>query len=259
MNSKKLAKRIDEWLKDTSKWLDVSKCGLVKWPNELEGKESLIVTLKCDNNQLTSLPVFPNLTYLDCSDNQLTSLPILPKLTNLNCCDNQLTSLPIYHNLIVLDCDYNQLTSLPVYLNLAILYCHDNRLTSLPVYPNLVMLYCQSNQLTSLPVYPNLTYLSSFRNQLIFDDVEKWKKIWRLQNLKKSELRNRGLRKVLKIMRLRLYLPRLNELEHELVWSPNHPGKFYKSLRLGDWSFENKVNKVNKTSHKKPTDKNYNK
>ena len=55
-------------------------------------------------------------------------------------------------------------------------------------------------------------------------------------------------------MKLRLYLPRLTDLHQDLIYSPNHPGKFYKLLRLGDWSGENKTlkNKVKlKNNNKK--------
>ncbi len=52
-----LEKRIEKWLKDTSKWLDISGFGLKEWPDVLKGKEDLIIILDCDNNQLTSLPL----------------------------------------------------------------------------------------------------------------------------------------------------------------------------------------------------------
>lgn len=87
--------RIDKWLKDTSKCLNISELGLKSWPKVLEGKENLVIKLDCSFNQLTSLPVLPQLIELICSNNQLTSLPVLPLLTVLNCHHNQLTSLPI--------------------------------------------------------------------------------------------------------------------------------------------------------------------
>ena len=44
--------------------------------------------LDCSNENLTSLPLFPELTYLDCENTQLTSLPLLPKLKELRCSNN---------------------------------------------------------------------------------------------------------------------------------------------------------------------------
>jgi Leucine-rich repeat (LRR) protein len=72
-------------------------------------------TLKCSDNQLTSLPTLPqNLKNFDCSYNKLTLLPTLPQnLKKLYCSNNQLTYLPsLLQNLEVLDCSDNELTSL---------------------------------------------------------------------------------------------------------------------------------------------------
>ena len=60
-----LANKINVWLTDTSKELDISYLGLKEWPELLKGKEHLIVNLDCYNNQLKSLPDFPNLTYVN--------------------------------------------------------------------------------------------------------------------------------------------------------------------------------------------------
>ena len=302
----KLEKRVEKWLKDTSKILDISGLELHEWPNVLKGKENLITKLDCDfneltslpllhnltklwcsNNQLTSLPLFPNLTYLRCSFNQLTSLPLFPNLTYLLCNKNQLTFLPVFPNLTKLWCNYNQLTSLPLFPNLTKLWCNHNKLTTgslcvtslplfpkltyldcsfnqltslpllpnlinlhcshnkltfLPLFPNLASLWCSDNQLTSLPLFPNLTLftLGCNNNNLFSTKISFWKKVWRLKNLRSNEKRKRGLKRVVKVLKNRLYLPRLNQLKQELVYSPNHPGKFYKDLRVGNWSFETK-------------------
>ncbi len=115
-----------------------------------------LVSLYCNNNQLTSLPALPaTLTRLDCYSNQLQSLPALPNsLGLLHCGSNQLISLPaIPSTLTFLYCNTNQLTSLPALpASLRYLICNNNQLTSLPVLPSsLETLYCFDNQLTSLP------------------------------------------------------------------------------------------------------------
>ena len=310
-----LEKRVDVWLKDTSKKLDISNLGLKKWPNALKGtqsaltgKEDLVVKLTCSynalvslpllpnltklwcynnqltslplfpklthlrcwNNQLTSLPILPNLTNLKCSRNQLTSLPIFPNLTDLSCTHNQLTSLPLLFNLTKLSCSYNQLTYLPLFLNLTLLYCSNNQLTSLPLrlpnltilgcennkltslplrLPNLIELDCDDNQLTFLPLFHNLTELCCSTNKNLFsNNLAGWKKVWRLKTVRSNEIRRRGLKRVVRVLKNRLYLPRLNQLKQELIYSPNHPGKFYKNLRVGNWSFEatTKLTNLNK-------------
>ena len=198
-----LENRIGKWLKDTSKQLDISGLWLKEWPKELEGKEHLVESLYCPHNKLKSLPDFLNLTVLFCYNNQLKSLPN-------------------FLNLTYLDCGNNQLKLLPNFLKLTKLYCDYNQLKSLPKLPNLTNIYCLNNQLFS-------------------NSLKKWHKMWKLQKLRRLDLRKRGLNVVIKRMKLRLYLPRLTNLHRDLIYSPNHPGKFYKLLRLGDWSGESNV------------------
>jgi hypothetical protein len=74
--------------------------------------------------KLTYIPnllQFKNLISLSCQNNELTSLPELPNsLENLNCKNNQLLSLPkLPENLLELRCSYNKLTSLPELNNIA--------------------------------------------------------------------------------------------------------------------------------------------
>ncbi len=247
-----LNQRIEEWLKDTTKKLDISDLELTEWPKQLICKEYLIKILDCSYNQLTSFPNnLPRLETLNCSHNQLTSLPndlsevpeglpSWPNLKILNCSDNELTSLPnSLTKLEYLYCSCNQLISFPNGLtNLKTLDCSYNKLTSLPnSLIKLETLRCSHNKLTSLP--NNLTklkMLSCYNNKLFADKLEKWEKIWAISIRHQHVLRNAGLKKVIKTLKNRLYLPSLNELREELIWSPNHPGKFFELLpRCGNW------------------------
>ena len=76
--------------------------------------------IRCNN--LTSIPILPNLTDLWCDWCNLTSIPILPNLTTLKIyqCEG-LTSIPILPSLTTLD----------------IKWCHS--LTSIPILPNLLI------------------------------------------------------------------------------------------------------------------------
>jgi len=120
-------------------------------------KNTALIKLYCDYNQLTSLDVSKNtaLKYLSCPANQLTSLDV-SKNTALE----------------VLECNNNQLTSLDVNKNTALkeLYCYNNELTTLDVSKNtaLTALVCYGNQLTSLDVSKNtaLQLLGCFGNQI---------------------------------------------------------------------------------------------
>ena len=96
--------------------IDVSNKGLTS----LKGIEHFpyLETLKCANNNLTSLDVskLPQLQNLDCHSNQLTSLNVIKEkqyrsLLKLNCSQNKLTRLDISQGIgDELDCSSNQLT-----------------------------------------------------------------------------------------------------------------------------------------------------
>ena len=142
-------------------------------------------SLKCRNNQLTTLDVSKNtsLKILKCNYNQLTTLDVSKNtaLTELRSNINQLTTLDVSKNtaLTFINCDRNKLTTLDVSKNTALTYlsCSDNQLTSLDVSKNTVLteLYCRNNQLTKLDVSKNtaLTYLSCGGNKMTMLDVSK--------------------------------------------------------------------------------------
>ncbi len=258
MMNTELQSRVSVWLKNTSQTLDISNLNLKKWPKALKGKDNLIIELDCSNNKLKSIPTLPNLTELICSYNKLKSIPSLPnltelicsynqlelipsfpKLTKLDCSQNQLKSIPSLPSLTILDCTFNQLKSISSLPNLNLLYCSFNKLESVPnlhSLPNLTYLYCSYNQLESIPILPNLTCLYCSKNKLFSNKLEDWNRMWPLQRTYINTLQTAGIRRCIKTLKLRLYLPRLVQLHRELVFSPNHHGKFYKAYRWGNWS-----------------------
>ena len=124
-------------------------------------------SLKCFDNQLTSLDVSKNtaLTDLDCDNKHLTSLDVSKNtaLTYLVCWENSLTKLDVSKNtaLTDLDCRKNQLTSLDVSKNTALTYldCRKNQLTSLDV---------SNTDMDDLKCYDNI-YQIAVGNDRIFD------------------------------------------------------------------------------------------
>lgn len=49
-------------------------------------------------------------------------------------------------------------------------------------------------------------------------------------------MRKNGLKRIINILKKRLHLPRLTELHQELIWSPDHIGKFFLSFpKKGIW------------------------
>lgn len=244
--------------------LDCSNNKLTVLPEGLTNLEEL----NCSYNRLTMLPKgLTNLKVLDCSINNLTSLPVdLMNLEDLDCAENYLTTLPDnLINLEELDCSWNKLTSLPKGLiNIECIYCYNNELTSLTslsktLSGSLNHLFCRMNMITIISddfaknlisldcSYNNLTYipkcstslqsLSCFNNRLFSNELSDWKKIWAIKERHQQKLRKNGLKKVLKNLKNRLYLPRLDKLHQELIWSPNHTGIFFTLLpRSGIWS-----------------------
>ncbi len=100
--------------------------------------------------------------------------------------------------------------------------------------------HCSSNQLVSLslPNFVNESYFHCSSNQLanLLFLSDRDKKILAIKNLLLQKLRRDGLKRVMKVLKMRLYLPRLDELREELIWSPNHPGKFFTLLpKVGQW------------------------
>lgn len=177
-----------------------------KFISDLTGIETFIkiTTLNCNDNQLTNLNVFNNVSLISlfCDSNLLTNLDLsnnlslnyllcgYNKLTNLNlgdgvnllyidCYSNQLPSLDVSKNtaLFNLQCGANKLTTLDVTKNIALteLSFPFNQISSLDVSKNLVLknLFCYLNQITSLDLTKNtvLKFLSSYSNQLTSLDL----------------------------------------------------------------------------------------
>jgi len=72
-----------------------------------------LVSLRCDNNQLTELPELPSkLRFLTCNENKLTTLPKLPfGLSELYCQSNRLTSIDLTGviSLWIIVCTHNDM------------------------------------------------------------------------------------------------------------------------------------------------------
>ncbi len=258
----KIEERIEEWLKDTTQILNISSLKLKEWPKQLVGKEHLITTLYYYGNNITSLPDgMINLIILNCSFSKLTTLPNdMIKLQKLNCSWNKLTTIPNnMTELLELNCFSNKLTSLPSgMIKLRMLNFSFNKLTSLnsgmtklqrinfsfnnlTSLPNgmikLQSLNCYNNDLITLPDdMINLIELECYDNKLFSDDLSDWKKLWIIKRIYRKQLLTSGIKRIVKLLNNRLYLPRLNRLFEELIWSPNHPGKFFTSLpKAGKW------------------------
>ena len=144
----------------------------------------MLITLKCNKNQLTQLDLSknPDIDYLNCSENQLEQLDVSHlKLEYLYCSHNYLEQLDVKNSkwLRELDCSKNELTVLDVDVthkpNLVRVECQNNQLTSLILGENKMLrkLNCANNQLTQLNLNNmiSLTELNCANNQLTVLDV----------------------------------------------------------------------------------------
>ena len=134
--------------------------------------------LYCGNNELTSLNVseLNNLIFLEFANNQISTMEIasLKKLHTIRCDYNKLTSLILSDlpSLEILVCPFNPLQKLDVseLQNLQLLRCENLQLTNLDVskLTKLNQLECQNNNITNLNISncKNLTYFMCNNNQI---------------------------------------------------------------------------------------------
>jgi Leucine-rich repeat (LRR) protein len=80
---------VPKWFPDSLTMLDISGCGITELPARLPKS---LTKLKCNDNQLTRLPILPQeLNSIDCNNNQLIELPSFPsKLLVINVVNNRL-------------------------------------------------------------------------------------------------------------------------------------------------------------------------
>ncbi len=117
---------VKNWLKDTSKTLNLSGLGLYRWPAQLKGKEHLVKTLNCSNNYFLSLPKLPECIKLVCISNNLLSLPILPKCEQIWCIQNKISIIQNYPECVDLDCSENPIKIISNLPKCELLYCYSS-------------------------------------------------------------------------------------------------------------------------------------
>lgn len=161
--------------------LDVSTSSI----SNLEGFQYFtnVVSLYCNNNQLTSLNLSgnTNLTFVNCNNNQISTLNVNSNsnLVDLLANNNQLSNVNLsnHPNLETLWLTNNQLTSLNINSCIALkeLSVGENSLVNLNVSTNTLLedLQCSQNQISNLDLSnnSNLLFLNCGNNQLTSLDL----------------------------------------------------------------------------------------
>lgn len=127
-----------------------------------------------DHNNLTILPspkYLPNLEELTCSSNNLTEIPFYPDLTFVNISDNKIIRCNQYDNSMIrfFDCSYNPGFRFDFYLpECKHLYINDCRLDdiNLDLVPRINFLDCENNQLTKITGGRTLTEINMQYNNI---------------------------------------------------------------------------------------------
>lgn len=167
-------------------YLDIAYQRLKIFDIKLYPELSHIKKLFIDHNNLKYLPepkYVPLLEELTCSVNNLTDIPFYPNLTFLNISHNRIINCNQYHNskLIYFDCSYNNgfkfNFSLPKCKNL---YIEHTNLKSinLNLTPKLEILDCGNNQVVQIIGGENLIEVNVQYNQIKY--LPKWIKLQRL-------------------------------------------------------------------------------
>ncbi len=128
--------------------------------------------LYCKRNNLTEIGNYPLLEELSCEFNNITDIYCQSThLYSLRCQVNNLRSIPFFPNLVSLYCQDNHLTSIPVFPNLIALYCSRNQITEIPEMVNIKYLVCDHNRLNKLPNLTNWRQLETIdysNNEIIY-------------------------------------------------------------------------------------------
>lgn len=115
--------------------------------------------------QISSFPIYPNLTRLFIANNRLVSFPVQPKLMELHINHNSLMTFPVQPELVSLHIQSNNLTSFPTQPKLRLLIANRNRLTTLLTQPELIDLDISYNPLTQFSNQPKLEYVEISNDQ----------------------------------------------------------------------------------------------
>ena len=96
---------------------------------KLYSRAFYLQTINCNNLDITSFPIYPNMKIFYGNHNRLTSFPIQPRMEYFHGDNNQLTKFPIQPKMILFHGDNNQLTKFPIQPKMIRFEADNNKLT----------------------------------------------------------------------------------------------------------------------------------
>jgi hypothetical protein len=120
---------------------------IYKYPSilKLYMKYYYIDKINCSCLNISSFPIYPNMTHFYGDDNQLTTFSIQPKMIHFYGSNNKLTTIPIQPKMIHFSL-FNPIT----------FYGKNNALTTFPIQPNMTHFYGLDNKLTAFTIQPDI-------------------------------------------------------------------------------------------------------
>ena len=127
--------------------------------------------IRCNNMNITSFPIYPNMIEFYGDNNKLKTFPIQPKMEIFSGDNNQLTTFPIQPEMIFFNAVNNHLSSFPIQPKMEVFNGDKNYLRSFPIQPKMEIFSGDDNQLTSFPIQPKMTTFSADNNPVILDTI----------------------------------------------------------------------------------------
>lgn len=128
---------------------------------------SMINVILTRNVIVTSVPIFPLMTYFQADHNNLSTLPVQPSMIICRMYHNKITSFPTQPMMEHFYGEDNRLESFSVQPKMTMCYVDNNYLKDFPVQPKMIHFYGDNNQLKTFPVQPKMTHFYAANNPLV--------------------------------------------------------------------------------------------
>ena len=101
--------------------------------------------IRCNNKNITSFPIYPNMETCEINNNQLRTFPIQPVMIYCYINNNNLTTFPIQPIMKACKIDHNNLTTFPIQPRMIDCEISNNQLISFSSQPIMTTCYINNN------------------------------------------------------------------------------------------------------------------